>query len=710
MLENLRLAVKKQKRLIIIFLLTIFIPSVTLSIFGIRAIRNERFRVAKQIENEHRRAAQELKSQVTSRLDELDILLKSLAQSSAFMQKDEAGIRNLIKAQLSNHPRIEHVFVTFNGAKPFFPLLQPAPYIVPSSAEVELEKSLSDKLQKAQTSEFKEKNYRKAVSLYKDLFDQSQEPNNKARMLVNMSRCLMKADDYRGAIQNYQRICENFQESVSPSGVPLPLISRLQMAICYRNLDQHQSSLQTSLNLYQDILGMLWPLTQAQFKTYATLVRDFVEESLSVNEPCLPLEDYKNEFNQLKNLHQEKLEQWTVITEIEEEIIPELQRRQNPSEYRSMPLQYHKTIDEKHFLISAVQIPDSPELHHPVGLLGVKIKEQSLIQEVIPHSIQRMSFSDKSDVVISHLSGDIFLGERSPTAEPATPTEYFEDNFPAWRIEIYRSGEDALGAVDLKRNFYFWTIITLVVVLISGGVLISRTIAQEMAVLKLKSDFVSSVSHEFKSPLTSIKALAERLRDGKVTDSDRMKSYFSVITQDVDRLTRLVRNILDFSKIEEGKKEYEFVETDVAQLVTQNIENFKREEIAKGVKITTRIPKNIPHLEIDEQALSQALNNLLDNAVKFSPDRKEVEVTLKKEGTNVILEVKDRGIGISSNELDKIFDKFYQGRHEVSQSAKGTGLGLTLVKHTVEAHKGRMEVKSRKGEGSTFSIILPIRK
>jgi signal transduction histidine kinase len=247
----------------------------------------------------------------------------------------------------------------------------------------------------------------------------------------------------------------------------------------------------------------------------------------------------------------------------------------------------------------------------------------------------------------------------------------------------------------------------LVVVLVSGAVIISRTIAHEMTVLRLKSDFVSSVSHEFKSPLTSIKSLAVRLQDGKVKDSERMKQYFSVITQDADRLMQLVRNILDFSKIEEGKKAYEFVGTDVAQLVLQQIELFRRSEYAKEFEIRTTISEDIPHLAADKEALSQALNNLLDNAVKFSAKRKEIEVSLKKDSSNVFIEVKDWGIGIPPQDLNRVFDKFYQGRNTLRQSSKGTGLGLTLVKHTVEAHGGRIIVKSQIGEGSTFSIVLP---
>lgn len=308
-----------------------------------------------------------------------------------------------------------------------------------------------------------------------------------------------------------------------------------------------------------------------------------------------------------------------------------------------------------------------------------------------------IQFSLESDVAVSNLQGRILLGQKNPSTGLATITEFFEDNFPPWRIEFYRSKTGALGALDIKRNFYFWTILTLVVVLISGAVLISRAIAHEMAVLKLKSDFVSSVSHEFKSPLTSIKALTDRLKEGKVKDSERMKQYFSLITQGVERLTCLVRNILDFSKVEEGKKEYEFVETDVAQLVAEQIENFKKGEFSKGIKIRAQVNKDIPQLNVDKEALSQALNNLLDNAVKFSPDRKEIVVNVRKDKTNVFIEVKDRGIGIPPQELDKIFDKFFQGRNTLPQSIKGTGLGLTLVKHTVEAHEGRTMLLSPTG-------------
>jgi signal transduction histidine kinase/tetratricopeptide (TPR) repeat protein len=650
-----------------------------------------------------------LKSQISAQFKELESILQNLAQSNPFMQRDEAEIKNLLNAQLAEHPLAEHVFVAFRNEEPWFPLFQPGSGMASSSSGSPPDRNLQTELKRAEAYEFRDRNYRRAISSYRSLADQSGDNHFKAQMLANISRCLMKEEDYNGALENYRRICEDYPDSISSSGVPLALISRLQMVRCFRNLGDSKNAILRSLDLYRDILQMRWPLGEAQFKTYATLVEEILNEGLTENQPSLPVDDYKEAFSQLKSLHHQRLEQWMVVKDIRQEVTPELRRSQEPALYSSNPLRYSKTIKDRTFLISSVQILDSSETHSS-GILGIQLNDQYLIKDVIPDSIESIRLDDITKVVISDLAGNVLMGEKNLPSEMTTTTEFFEDNFPPWRIEFFRSKTGALGDLDIKRNFYFWTILTLVVVLISGAVLISRAIAHEMAVLKLKSDFVSSVSHEFKSPLTSIKALAERLREGKVKDSDKMERYYSLITQDVDRLTHLVRNILDFSKIEEGKREYEFVETDVGQLVMKQIDDLKKDEFSKGLEIQTHISEDIPPLDVDREALSQAFNNLLDNAVKFSPKRKQIEVNVKKDNLDVVIEVKDRGIGIPTHELNRIFDKFYQGKNTVRISGKGTGLGLTLIKHMIEAHGGRIEVWSQVGEGSTFTIILPIQR
>lgn len=710
MIENLKIALKRQKKLIIIFFLTIFIPSVSLSILGIRAIRNERFRLVKQIETDHRRAADILKTRINYQFKDIGILLQNFAQHQAFSEKDIPTIQDLLMKQFSENPLVGQIFLVYKDQDPLFPLFQPVTAVHPPSTLPPLKQSEREKFKTAEEYEFKSKKYTSAISLYRQLLSSSKNKNIQSQMFNNIARSYTKLKKYDLALKNYSKICNDYPESFSSSGLPLCLIARLQIIDCYKNLGKPENSLKSCLHLYKDILHMSWNLTEDKFRTYASMAKEAYIEASSKIMADSSLDEHKEEFEQLQKLHQQKLQEWKVLNDLKNEIIPGLRRELIQTElYKPLPYRHSKTIDNRTFLTLSLMIPKGKE-NNSQGLLGAKINTGYLKEEILSKIIKDIQLNKNANITISDLSGKIFLGKINPSKELITVTELFENNFPPWRIQIFRSKTGSLGVIDIRKSFYFWTIITLILVLIFGSALIVRTVSHEMEVLKIKSDFVSSVSHEFKTPLTSIKALVERLQEGKVKDPGKMYHYFSVISQDAEKLTRLVKNILDFSKIEEGKKEYEFVETDVAHLVSQQVKAFQKEEIQKDIKIQTHIDTDIPLLSLDKDALSQALNNLLDNALKFSPAGKEISVRVRKEPENVFIEIKDIGIGIPQEEMDKIFDKFYQGRSALKQSVKGTGLGLTLVKHTVEAHGGRISVKSKVGQGSTFSLMFPIKK
>jgi signal transduction histidine kinase len=197
------------------------------------------------------------------------------------------------------------------------------------------------------------------------------------------------------------------------------------------------------------------------------------------------------------------------------------------------------------------------------------------------------------------------------------------------------------------------------------------------------------------------------LLDEKVKDPVRLKEYYSVILGDADNLSRLVGNFLDFAKIEDGKKQYDFKETDISQWMTQTITNMKKEYHQKGIELNTRISADIPHLAIDKNAMGLVINNLLDNAIKFSSGQIVVEVIVERDEKNLFLKVRDNGIGIHKEDLNKIFEKFYRGKNAPSHISTGTGLGLTLVRQIIEAHGGEVSVDSNVGSGSTFTLILP---
>ena len=241
-----------------------------------------------------------------------------------------------------------------------------------------------------------------------------------------------------------------------------------------------------------------------------------------------------------------------------------------------------------------------------------------------------------------------------------------------------------------------------------GMIFAYRNVSSELALAKLKSDFVSNVSHELRTPLALIRLYAETLELGRISTAGKQQQYYEIIRKESERLTSLINNILDFSRIEAGKKEYSFRETDVADLVRSTLESYRFEIEQNGFEFEQKIDDNLPPLTVDREAIARSLLNLVNNAVKYSAGKKYLGVHLYRRGGNVNLEVEDHGIGIPAKEQLKIFEKFYRVGDPLVHNTKGSGLGLSLVRHIVLAHGGQVAVESAPGHGSKFIIILPL--
>jgi signal transduction histidine kinase len=245
--------------------------------------------------------------------------------------------------------------------------------------------------------------------------------------------------------------------------------------------------------------------------------------------------------------------------------------------------------------------------------------------------------------------------------------------------------------------------------LMGGGMLLAyRNVSRELALAKLKSDFVSNVSHELRTPLSLIRLYAETLELGRISTRGKHQEYYEIIRKESERLTSLINNILDFSRIEAGKKEYSFRETDMADLVRSTLDSYRFEIEQNGFQFEQQIDNNLPQLRVDREAIARSLLNLVNNAVKYSATEKYLGVHLYRRDGDVNLEVVDHGIGIPAKEQLKIFEKFYRVGDPLVHNTKGSGLGLSLVQHIVQAHGGVVAVESAPGRGSKFIITLPI--
>ncbi len=709
MKKDLLIALRRHKRLIVIFLLTIFLPSVLLSIFGILALRNEKFRIEKQFEEEQMRIAEHFKSQVDSNIHNAENVLQLLRQNPLLINKEYDEIELLLDAQVAENRMLGQFFIVYNDTEPWFPHFRTDPDNSPIESTLEFNAAQKGTLKNAERYEFIQNNYPMAISIYEELLVSVSDQNLQGQILNHIARNLVKRRKYPEAVKIYSRIINDFQKSKTSTGIPLAITARLQLVDCYEESGEDENALKEALYAFNEILVNWGDLTENQFISYASIAIETFSNILDNKSDDLPEKDkYVKEFEDLKADYLDKIELWQIINDLKNECIPELQREfMQTNTYSQNTFRYSKTIGDESFLILSSMIPDNTKTSAQ-GILGVKINSDFFESDLLKKIIEEVRLNENANLVITDLKGRVIFGEKTPFNELPGITLFFNDNFPPWRIEIANNQFEEILFKGIYKSFYFWTILTIIVILIFGVFLIMRTIVHEMDVLKLKSELVSSVSHEFKTPITSIKALTERLLDEKVKDPARMKEYYSVILGDADNLSRLVSNFLDSAKIEEGKKQYDFEETDITQWMTQTITNLKNKYPQKGIKFNSHFSADIPHIAIDKNAMEQAINNLLDNAIKFSSGKIVVEIFVEKDENNLFLKVRDNGIGIHKEDLNKIFDKFYRGRNAPMHTSTGTGLGLTLVRQIIEAHNGKISVDSKVGSGSTFTIILPL--
>jgi signal transduction histidine kinase len=298
--------------------------------------------------------------------------------------------------------------------------------------------------------------------------------------------------------------------------------------------------------------------------------------------------------------------------------------------------------------------------------------------------------------------------ENSP-AGTVTVRADFVSHFPDWSLEFYQPPLRLLSTFLLSRQgIYFYMFLLIAGILVFGLILTVRAVSRELELAKMKSDFVSTISHEFKSPLTSIRQLAEMLHSGRVPSEERRREYYDVLLEQSERLSLLTENILNLARIEEGRKEFIFEKTDIGALLKEIVLSIQDRVRHEGFSIELEIKKDLLPIKADRVAMAQAVTNLIDNAVKYSGESRRIVVSASRDGGFLTIAVKDFGIGINKEDLDRVFERFFRGGDELTRTVKGSGLGLTLVKEIVEAHDGTVYAESEPGKGSTFFIRLPL--
>ena len=356
-------------------------------------------------------------------------------------------------------------------------------------------------------------------------------------------------------------------------------------------------------------------------------------------------------------------------------------------------------------LLALVFIAGRREVRRHIA--GIVIDEERFVRDVLAQKMEAaagenflLSVHRKGTGQVIYATGDMGEGKVSQTKDLWLFSDY--------SVGIRLKGETIEEVVQSRFYRNLLLIGLLNVVLIAGIGVVYRTVRKEIELAQLKSDFVSNVSHEIKTPLALIRMFGETLQMKRVKSEAKKQDYYDTIVQESERLTRLINNILNFSRMEAGKKEYNFEPIDLNALVEGVLKNYRAHLEHEGFTVRVETDRRLPVVHVDSGAVSETILNVIDNAVKYSREKKYVRVSTGLEGASVFIDIEDQGVGIDPRQQKKIFEKFYRVSSGLTHQAGGTGLGLTLVKHIMDAHRGAITLRSEVGKGSTFRLTFPM--
>jgi signal transduction histidine kinase len=348
------------------------------------------------------------------------------------------------------------------------------------------------------------------------------------------------------------------------------------------------------------------------------------------------------------------------------------------------------------------------DLHDGTPVLTAVSRDPEVLRrEVFDRSIRALE-SPAIVAVVDDRDRPVYSGGALDRADRIA-TARFREILPTWRVAIYQpQGTSPRESVRRQIALFTGAFGLLIVVILAGIVVTYRLIRREAEMSRLKADFVANVSHDLKTPLSVIRMFGETLEMGRTTDEVQRREYYHVITRESERLSRLIENVLDFSRIESGRRRYDIAPTAVEPLIREVLDAFSYPLAQHGFKVTVTVAPDLPEVPMDGDAIGQALANLVDNAIKYAGDRKSITIEAGLVAGSLALSVADEGIGIPEAEQARIFEKFYRVGRSETQGRRGSGVGLALVRHIALAHGGRITVSSAPGEGSRFTLWLPL--
>ncbi len=680
-------SIAAPQRIVIYFVVGIVIPSIIMGVLAFRGLKNDQALV----ERENRRLAlssgEILVDSINNILTSLEGKYKSLVFGH-FVPQD-AFFQDSIFAQfLADHPVVSGIFYLRDGnvhsLRSQFQYL-PRDAIRPS---VQTEYTSNSQLEAGWMHEFQEKDLDKALAFYQGLIPKLEDAYSRALAFNAIARLQKKTNRIQDATETYRILAHEYSEYHINNVIPVGLIANHELATLLTQEGDLNGATEVHSRIQEQLFNCRWDIDESLYQLFNSGTQEFLTQQKSLTpEGDLAWAQLQELFQKRKNLERHTKGLLTFRERAINDMLPKSQR-------------WTQQYDGETYVTSSIEIKDR-------GRWYVLTSSDSLLHRYLKSDLEQFSQNGRWNWSLLNAVGEPLLSPGENFESGDRVEIRFPPPLPSWTLLAQAKPESLFQTLRHSNGgIYIYLFVFIGAVLAFGLFFVFNSLHRELQLTKMKSDFVATVSHEFKSPLTSIRQITEMLQSNRVPDSKREK-YYAVMLQQGARLTHLIDNILDFSKMERGKKSYTMQSMNISDIVQNVADRFQQRMQDEGFIVKVDFQPDIPLIEADLTAMEQVLHNLLDNAAKYSGDSRKIDIRGYTENGSVITSVQDYGIGITQKEQSRIFERFYRADNTHFNKVKGSGLGLTLVKEIIAAHGGRIQVSSIPGEGSIFSFILP---
>jgi len=645
--SNVTMRARGHHKQILLFLIAVVLPSTVLVVLTWHMIGQQKELNDKRLADERRRMAIEVGQKMLVRLEEIKLHeVSATAISAKPLNTIDYTSYEIILTGLAEGERL----------------------VLPWEVNQTHDKLSPDqttffeKIRHAEQEEFTRKQFDQANTLYLECIEEAQKPAEQAYARLLRARVLAKSGQMDESIAEYHKVLAFSSEITDEHGIPFYLYAASRLLYKRDSYDEVTKLIESEINTQR------W-LSLAELYVIRDMVNVIVKSETENSTRLQMAENLRQQILKHISLQEKVLTLQRDFPKLT--LIAQWNNSEQQNESVWIP------YGEDFWLVSLAPALTAGKR------LAIVVRGQSILNSITAN--------------VRFTTGTDLDGESLGPSFPGLKFAYTTDN-------EFSTANDW----GLQCSFYMIALLLVLCATLFGAYFLWRDVGRELRMAEMRSQFIASVSHELKTPLTAIRIFAETLRMDRLKDSQTKTEYLETIVNECHRLTRLLNNVLDFSKIEKGKRTYRKEPASLTEIVNAAVQATQYPLKQQDFHLNVQMEEELPDINVDRDAIGQAILNLLSNAMKYSGESRQIELRVYKKDSNVVIEVSDQGIGINPAQQKRIFEKFYRVPSEQNQRIPGTGLGLALVFHIVKAHEGHVEVRSAAGEGSTFSIHLPL--